>query len=128
MEQAPVPAVAAEEAPAEEAPASGTQVPDEAQEDSGETHVPAVPAAPAAPFTITIRDQHGGEVIFRSKRSTKFGTIAAKYCEHRHLNPNLVKFIHDGQRLRADDKVCDLVEEDENEMDVEMVIEQTGGR
>ncbi len=123
MEQAPVPAVAAEEAPAQED--SGTQVPDEAQEDSGETHVPAVPAAP---FTITIRDQHGGEVIFRSKRSTKFGTIAAKYCEHRHLNPNLVKFIHDGQRLRADDKVCDLVEEDENEMDVEMVIEQTGGR
>lgn len=53
--------------------------------------------------SIKVKDQDGGEVVFRVKRTTKFERIIQTFCQKKAWNAGQVKFLFDGNRILADD-------------------------
>lgn len=63
---------------------------------------------------------------FKVRPSTKFGKVFEAYCQRKALQPNMVRFLIDGERIRADQTPEDLDMDDGDCIDAMM--EQVGGR
>lgn len=74
---------------------------------------------------IIVKDQQGGEVHFKVKTTTKFEKIFAAYCAKKVVDVTAIKFMFDGQRLKAEDTLADHDIEDGDIIDA--MIEQIGG-
>lgn len=69
--------------------------------------------------------QENGEVHFKVRSSTKFQKVFEAFCQRRGLEVNSVRFLFDGERLRADQSPDDYDMEDGDCIDAMM--EQIGG-
>lgn len=78
-----------------------------------------------APMSIKVKDQNGGEVVFKVKRSTKFKRVLDAFCGKKSWNVNQVRFVFDGQRINEDMTPDDLSMEDNDTIDA--FLEQIGG-
>ncbi len=64
-------------------------------------------AAPGV-ISLKVKDQTGGEVVFRVKATTKFSKIMEAFCQKKSWASNQVRFLFDGQRVNADQTPEDL--------------------
>lgn len=84
---------------------------------------------PSTEDTITLKvfNADGATTTFKIKRSTKLRKLMDTYCSRMGLDINSVRFLYEGQRLATgtDDTPDDLNMEDDDQIDV--MIEQTGG-
>jgi len=76
-------------------------------------------------LNIKVRDTENGEVHFKVRSSTKFQKVFEAFCQRRGLEVNSVRFLFDGERLRADQSPDDYDMEDGDCIDAMM--EQIGG-
>lgn len=76
-------------------------------------------------LSIRVRDQHGGEVVFKVKRTTKMKRVLQAFCERKGWNPQEVRFAFDGQRVNDDMSPEDLGMENNDSIDA--FLEQLGG-
>ena len=70
--------------------------------------------------------QDGTEVHFKVRPTTKFAKVFEAYCQRKSLQQNAVRFLVDGERIRADQTPEDFDMEDGDCVDAMM--EQVGGR
>ena len=91
-------------------------------DEAGETK-PKVEGGDAGVISIKVKDQSGGEVVFRVKRTTKFSKIRDAFCQKKAWDSGQVRFIFDGQRVNADDTPESLELEDH---DVSATSRETG--
>eukprot|EP00916_Digyalum_oweni_P004695 GHVL01008299.1.p1 GENE.GHVL01008299.1~~GHVL01008299.1.p1 ORF type:complete len:103 (+),score=14.95 GHVL01008299.1:38-346(+) len=96
----------------EEPPAGAA--PDDANKDPNSEHM-----------TIKVKNAHGEEVQFRVKKTTQFRRIITAYCSRLGQSENTVRFLFDGERVRADQTAQDLGMENDDCIDA--LVEQTGG-
>lgn len=72
-----------------------------------------------------MKSQDGNEVYFKVKRTTEFRKVMNAYCKKVGADPDSVRFLFDGVRIRPEQTPADLNMEDEDEIDA--MIQQTGG-
>jgi small ubiquitin-related modifier len=77
-------------------------------------------------LSIRVRDQHGGEVVFKVKRTTKMKRVLQAFCDRKGWNPTEVRFTFDGLRVNDDMSPEDLGMESNDSIDA--FLEQMGGR
>lgn len=53
-------------------------------------------------ISIKVKDQSGGEVVFKVKKHTKFTKIQEAFCSKKAWDPAQVRFVFDGERLMGD--------------------------
>jgi len=84
------------------------------------------PAAGSAEhLNLKVKNASGGEVYFKVKRTTQFRKLMEAYCSRVGAQPQHVRFLFDGDRIRPDQTPADLDMEDEDEIDA--MVEQHGG-
>jgi len=76
-------------------------------------------------LSLKVKSQDGNEVYFKVKKTTSFSKVMNAYCKKVGADPEQVRFLFDGQRLRQDQTPQDLGMEDEDEIDA--MVQQTGG-
>lgn len=76
-------------------------------------------------INIKVRDMDNNEVHFKVRPSTKFSKVFDAYCQRKALQPNAVRFLMDGERLRPDQTPEEMDMEDGDCIDAMM--EQVGG-
>jgi len=64
-------------------------------------------------------------VHFKVRPSTKFSKVFDAYCQRKALQPNAVRFLMDGERLRPDQTPEEMDMEDGDSIDARL--EQEGG-
>ncbi|PIA59866.1 hypothetical protein AQUCO_00400617v1 [Aquilegia coerulea] len=74
---------------------------------------------------LKIKDQNGKEMFFRIKRTTELGKVIKTYCDRQAMDPKIVRFFCDGQRIRGSETPAELDMDDDVEIDA--MIHQTGG-
>ncbi|KAL4440710.1 hypothetical protein ABPG77_000419 [Micractinium sp. CCAP 211/92] len=96
-------------------------------EDSGENQLvkPKVEGEQAEPMSIKVKDQSGGEVVFRVKPHTKFEKIINAFCQKKSVDPGQVRFVYDGNRLNPTSTPADVEMEEGDTIDA--FLEQIGG-
>jgi small ubiquitin-related modifier len=67
-------------------------------DDYGETK-PKVEGGDDNVLSLKVKDQTGGEVVFKVKRTTKFAKIRDAFCQKKSWVADQVRFVYDGQRL-----------------------------
>ena len=77
-------------------------------------------------INIKVKAQDGTEIYFKIKRSTALKKLMDAYCQRQGLGQNQCRFIFDGERIKDDDTPDGLEMENGDEIDV--MVEQTGGR
>lgn len=82
---------------------------------------------PGESNTIRIRvvSPDGGEVDFRIKLSMRLGKLMDVYCLRRSIQPDAIRFLFDGQRIRQDQTPEELGMADGDIIDA--MVEQVGG-
>ncbi|KAK1570900.1 hypothetical protein Q3G72_008770 [Acer saccharum] len=78
-----------------------------------------------AHINLKVKGQDGNEVFFRIKRSTQLKKLMNAYCDRQSVEINLIAFLFDGHRLRAEQTPDELEMEDGDEIDA--MLHQTGG-
>jgi len=53
-------------------------------------------------ISVKVKDQSGGEVVFKIKPSTKFGRVREAYCQKKAWDVGQVRFVFDGSRIRPE--------------------------
>ena len=76
-------------------------------------------------LSLKVKSQDGNEVFFKVKKTTTFSKVMTAYCKKVGADMDSVRFLFDGQRLRAEQTPADLDMEDEDEIDA--MVQQTGG-
>ncbi len=76
-------------------------------------------------MTVRVRDQTGEEMFFKVKKMTKMGKIFDAYSARRGLTASQLRFMLDGERIKADDTPKMLEIEDNDQIDV--MLETVGG-
>jgi len=76
-------------------------------------------------LSLKVKSQDGNEVYFKVKKTTSFAKVMNAYCKKVGADPEQVRFLFDGQRLRSEQTPQDLDMEDEDEIDA--MVQQTGG-
>eukprot|EP01130_Rhizamoeba_saxonica_P006806 TRINITY_DN2722_c0_g1_i1.p1 TRINITY_DN2722_c0_g1~~TRINITY_DN2722_c0_g1_i1.p1 ORF type:complete len:112 (+),score=18.53 TRINITY_DN2722_c0_g1_i1:44-337(+) len=74
---------------------------------------------------IRVVSQDGSEVLFKIKKSTQLKKLMTTYCSRSGLDPNGIRFIYDGQRVRDEQTPLQLRMQDNDVIDA--VLEQLGG-
>jgi hypothetical protein len=83
-------------------------------------------AAKPASITIKVGDQAGQEIVFKLRRNKVLGKLMTAYCEAKSIqNPDDVRFLYDGERLKGPETPDSLEMEDEDRIDV--FLTQIGG-
>ncbi|OCT52159.1 Ubiquitin-like protein SMT3 [Cladophialophora carrionii] len=82
------------------------------------------PAENIRQLEIKVTDGNN-ELVFKVKGSTKLGKVVKKFCDYQGKEPETVKFLFDGERIRGGETPDDL--EMENGDIIEMKSEQIGG-
>ena len=60
----------------------------------------------------------GNEMFFKLKRSTPLSKLMKTFCERQGVGYNSVRFLFDGERIRANDTPADLEMEDGDVIDL----------
>ena len=76
----------------------------------------AAKAMPQQLIQLKVKDQQGGVVQFRIKKSTPLRKFMELYCSRLGLQASQVHFTVDGERLAADDTAQELGLENEEEL------------
>ncbi|EGR34351.1 ubiquitin-like protein smt3, putative [Ichthyophthirius multifiliis] len=76
-------------------------------------------------LNLKVKSQDGEEIFFKIKRTTQFKKLMDAYCQRVQVNLNNVRFLFDGDKILESQTPADLKMENNDEIDV--VIEQTGG-
>ena len=63
-------------------------------------------------ISIKVKDQHGGEVVFKVKKTTKFQKIMDAFCQKKAWDAGAVRFVFDGERILSDQTPDDIGMED----------------
>jgi small ubiquitin-related modifier len=66
-------------------------------------------------MSIKVKDQNGGEVVFRVKPHTKFEKILNAFCSKKSVDVNQVRFVFEGERVNPTSTPSDLGMEDGGE-------------
>jgi Ubiquitin-2 like Rad60 SUMO-like len=53
-------------------------------------------------ISLRVVSQDGGEVFFKIRRSTPLRKLITTYCQRKSVNPDSIRFLYDGQRLRPE--------------------------
>jgi|EP00599_Poterioochromonas_sp_BG-1_P001683 small ubiquitin-related modifier len=77
-------------------------------------------------ITLRVREGTGEETAFKVKKSTKMSKIFETFASRKGLSVNMIRFMYDGQRIKAEDTPKMLEMEDDDQIDV--VLQQEGGR
>ena len=77
-------------------------------------------------LNIRVKDQQGGEISFKVKKSSPFSKIFDAYAARYGLEPSLIRFFYDGVRLSKENTPKMFEMEDNDEIIV--VVESIGGR
>ena len=80
--------------------------------------------APHRKLNLKVVSQDGSELFFKMKKTTPMSKLMNAYCQRQGVNLNAVRFLFDGERLRASQTPEDLEMEDGDVIDVMM--EQAG--
>jgi len=54
-------------------------------------------------MTITVRDNHGGQLQFKIKKQTRLGKLMNAFCERMGKTPQGVRFLWEGERINGTD-------------------------
>ncbi|EFP86314.1 hypothetical protein PGT21_028959 [Puccinia graminis f. sp. tritici] len=76
-------------------------------------------------INIKVVDRNSQEVFFKIKTTTKLGKLMDVYANRIGHDPNTIRFIFDGVKVKADDTPLDLDMSDNDRIDV--MVEQVGG-
>ncbi|KAK2078376.1 hypothetical protein QBZ16_003216 [Prototheca wickerhamii] len=76
-------------------------------------------------LSIKVKDQLGGEVVFKVKKTTKFEKILNAFCQKKAVDISQVRFVFDGTRINPSMTPEDMDMEDGDTVDA--FLEQTGG-
>lgn len=76
-------------------------------------------------ITLRVREGTGEETAFKVKKSTKMSKIFETFASRKGLSVNMIRFMYDGQRIKAEDTPKMLEMEDDDQIDV--VLQQEGG-
>eukprot|EP00887_Chlorella_sp_A99_P002709 scaffold6.g2709.t1 len=76
-------------------------------------------------ISVKVKDQHGGEVVFKVKGHTKFEKILNAYCQKKAMEANQVRFVFDGTRVNPMSTPDDVGMDDGDTIDA--FLEQVGG-
>ncbi|GAB4820914.1 hypothetical protein N2152v2_007960 [Parachlorella kessleri] len=79
----------------------------------------------AAPISIKVKDQDGGEVVFKVKPTTRFEKIFNAFCQKKAVDQTQVRFVFDGARISPISTPADLDMTDGDTIDA--FLEQIGG-
>lgn len=60
---------------------------------------PKIEAGEDNVISIKVKDQHGGELVFKVKKTTKFSRILDTFCQRKSWAASQVRFVFDGQRV-----------------------------
>ena len=63
-------------------------------------------------ISLKVKDQSGGEIVFKVKRNTKFGKIHAAYCAKKAMEQEYVRLTFEGERLQPEQTPVDFEMED----------------
>ena len=76
-------------------------------------------------LTLKIADQGGGDMFFKVKKNTPMRKIFEAYAARKGLQTNVLRFMYDGHRIKADDtpKLLDIMDNDQ----IDVQLEQIGG-
>ncbi|EAL64270.1 hypothetical protein DDB_G0286189 [Dictyostelium discoideum AX4] len=76
-------------------------------------------------INLKVKNQGGGEVFFKIKRSTPLKKLMEAYCQRQGLNYASCRFLFDGVRVKEDATPNQLGMENEDVLDCALM--QTGG-
>lgn len=76
-------------------------------------------------ITLRVREATGEETAFKVKKSTKMSKIIETFASRKGLSVNVLRFMYDGKRIKAEDTPKMLEMEDDDQIDV--VLQQEGG-
>jgi len=76
-------------------------------------------------INIKVVDREAHEVFFKIKTTTKLGKLMDVYANRVGHEPNTIRFIFDGVKVKPDDTPLDLDMTDNDRIDV--MVEQVGG-
>eukprot|EP00938_MAST-03A_sp_MAST-3A-sp1_P000769 g769.t1 len=76
-------------------------------------------------ITIRVKNQSSQEVFFKVKMDIAMGKVFKAYAKKTGVQVNELRFLLDGERVKADATPKSLELEDQDQIDV--VLEQTGG-
>ncbi|KAG8369649.1 hypothetical protein BUALT_Bualt14G0035600 [Buddleja alternifolia] len=74
---------------------------------------------------LCIKSQDGDKVYYQVRRDKKIQNLLLTYCKDKHLDYNVVAFLHYGQKIKATSTPNELGIENEDEIDA--MFHQTGG-
>lgn len=77
------------------------------------------------PIEVVVKDQHGHELHFKVRKTTRFEKIMKAYCDKKHLALAQLRFLYEGERLKQDQCPEDVGMEDGDIIDCTM--QQIGG-
>ncbi|KAG7669309.1 hypothetical protein Ndes2526B_g05613 [Nannochloris sp. 'desiccata'] len=78
-----------------------------------------------AVISLKVKDQAGGEVVFKIKATTKFGRVLDAYCQKKAWDVAQVRFVFDGERVKPEQTPQEIGLEDGDCIDA--ILEQLGG-
>lgn len=76
-------------------------------------------------ITLHVKESTGEEIAFKVKKSTKMSKIFDAYASRKGVSVNVLRFMLDGKRIKADDTPKMLEMDDNDQIDV--VLLQEGG-
>ena len=76
-------------------------------------------------LNIRVKDQQGGEISFKVKKSTHFSKIFDAYAARHSLEVSQLRFIFDGARINGE-STPKMFEMEDNDM-IEVMIQSVGG-
>jgi small ubiquitin-related modifier len=82
-------------------------------------------ASEAEHITLKVKSQDGNELFFKIKRSTPLKKLMDAYCSRNGVNPNTVRFLFDGNRIKENDTPIELQLQNDDQIDA--MVEQSGG-
>lgn len=77
-------------------------------------------------ISLRVVDQNGGEVFFRTRRTTPLLKLMKAFSDRKGIPQNTVRFLYDGNRIPDDATAKSLDMEDNDVIDV--LLQQTGGK
>ncbi len=86
---------------------------------------PEQPIGPSEPLNLRVISPDGSQIDFRIKPHIRLGKLMDTYCERRSINPDAIRFLFDGQRIRQDQTPAMLGMVDGDMIDA--MVEQVGG-
>eukprot|EP01025_Chloroclados_australasicus_P058587 TRINITY_DN7374_c0_g1_i5.p5 TRINITY_DN7374_c0_g1~~TRINITY_DN7374_c0_g1_i5.p5 ORF type:complete len:101 (+),score=14.24 TRINITY_DN7374_c0_g1_i5:194-496(+) len=76
-------------------------------------------------INLKVKAQNGTEVMFKVKQNTLLKKVFTAYCQRTGVDPGMITFLFDGERLRDID--TPLAKEMEDGDTIDVLLHQVGG-